>query len=70
MKVVLYTTGCPKCKMLKKLLEQKAIPYTEITDADEMIRLGFSMVPVLEVNGRRLEYPKAVAWVNEQEVGQ
>ena len=32
MDIILYSTGCPKCKILKKKLEDKNIDYVESDD--------------------------------------
>lgn len=63
--IILYSTGCPKCSILKKKLEEKKIPYDTITDIEEMITLGINEVPVLSVNGDLLPFAKAIKWVNE-----
>lgn len=67
MEVVLYSTGCPRCHILKKKLEAKGIAYTENNDVDEMGQLGINAVPVLAVNGDLLEFAKAVNWINSQQ---
>lgn len=63
--VVLYSTGCPKCSILKKKLEEKQIPYDMVTDVEEMLALGISEVPVLSVNGELMSFSNAIKWVNE-----
>lgn len=63
--IVLYSTGCPKCSILKKKLEEKQIPYDTVTDVKEMLALGINEVPVLSVNGELMSFPNAVKWVNE-----
>lgn len=63
--IILYSTGCPKCSILKKKLEEKKIPYDTVTDIKEMITLGINEVPVLSVNGELMSFPNAVKWVNE-----
>ena len=37
MKVILYSTGCPKCRVLKTKLDKKNINYIENNDVEEMI---------------------------------
>lgn len=64
--VVLYSTGCPKCDVLKKKLDTKNITYRENRSVDDMLRIGISEVPVLEVNGNRMSFKEAVVWVNAQ----
>lgn len=62
--LILYSTGCPRCKQLEKKLKEKGIEYTEVTDVDKMIEIGLVEVPVLEVNGEKLDYQRALHWVN------
>lgn len=67
MRVVLYTTHCPKCSILEKKLTQKNIEYTECTDIHEMKSKGISAVPWLEVDGEMLDFVAGNRWINEQE---
>lgn len=62
----MYTTGCPRCNVLKKKLDEKGIQYEMITDKDIMISKGFSVVPILEVDDRIMEFAEAVKWINER----
>ena len=66
--IIMYSTGCPQCLVLKKKLENSGIAFTEVTDKERMIELGFNKVPVLEVDGKRMEFVEAVKWVNERGV--
>lgn len=66
MKVILYTTYCPKCSVLEKKLAAKNISYTEVTDIDVMTKKGFYAVPILEVDGTIMDFKEANTWVNEQ----
>ena len=67
MNVVLYSTGCPKCNILKKKLFDKKVNYIENNNVDEMTDLGIEQAPVLSVNGVLMEFGKAIEWVNEME---
>ena len=64
MKVVLYSTGCPKCRVLAKKLGDRGIQYEEVTDVDVMEELGFQSVPVLSVDGTLMDFASANAWLN------
>jgi hypothetical protein len=66
MKVVLYTVHCPKCKILEKKLEQSKIKYDVCEDLDLMLAKGFQTAPVLDVDGKIMEFKEAVQWVKEQ----
>lgn len=63
-KIILYSNNCPRCKILKKKLDDNKINYEIIDNVDTMIDKGFSTVPVLEINGRMLDFKEAVEWVN------
>ena len=63
---MLYSTGCPRCNVLKKKLNEKGIDYTENNSVDEMVSMGIMEVPVLSVDGRLLDFSGAVKWVNDR----
>ena len=63
MTVKLYTTHCPKCRVIETKLMQKNIAYTEITDKEEMIKRGFKSAPVLEVDDKILNFGDANKWI-------
>lgn len=65
--VILYSTHCPKCKVLEKKLQDKKIEYEEINDIDIMQAKGFMAAPVLEVDGKIMMFKDAVDWINSQE---
>lgn len=65
--VTLYSTGCPRCDILKKKLDDKKIPFVLVTDEDVMLSMNLTQVPVLEVDGELMEYRDAVGWVNNYE---
>lgn len=64
--VTLYSTGCPKCNVLKKKLDIKGIQYQENSSVDEMVSLGITQVPVLQVGEQYLNFVEANAWINQQ----
>lgn len=64
--MILYTTGCSKCKILESKLKEHNVQYEEVTDKEVMKSKGFRSVPVLELDdGTILTYGKAVKYVNE-----
>lgn len=65
-KVILYSTGCPQCKVLKAKLDAKSIPYETVSDVPYMLSIGITAAPQLDVNGERMDFKTAVAWVNQQ----
>ena len=64
--VILYSTGCPKCRILETKLQNKGVYYTKNTSVDEMEKLGFTAVPVLSVDGKYFEFGDAVKWINDR----
>lgn len=66
MNVILYSTHCPKCKVLETKLNQKSINYEEVNDVDVMVQKGFTTVPKLEVNGVVYDFKEAVEWIGAQ----
>lgn len=65
----LYSTHCPKCKVVEKKLEQAGIQY-ELIDArenqevlDELMALGVRQMPVLKVNDELLGFSEIIKWI-------
>lgn len=65
--VTLYSTHCPKCVILEKKMNMKNIEFNTVTDVDLMTQKGFTSLPMLEVDGRTLEFKDAIDWVNSME---
>ena len=63
--VILYSTGCPKCQVLTKKLDAAGISYSVNTDVDEMLALGVKSAPVLEVDGKLMDFSRANAWLRD-----
>ena len=68
MKIILYSTGCPKCEVLKKKLKAKNIEYIENNNVEDMESLGIDQVPVLSVDGNLMSFAEANNWINNTEV--
>ena len=64
MQVTLYSTVCPKCKVLTTKLDSKNTQYSIISDIDIMTSKGINTIPVLDVDGNMLDFKAAVEWVN------
>lgn len=65
--VTLYSTGCPKCTVLKRKLENSSIDFRVLYDMDRLLELGFMEAPVLQVDGQYLNFSKAIKWIKEHE---
>ena len=66
MNVVLYSTGCPKCRVLESKLEDADIAYTVVNDIKEIEKLGVLSVPILQVDGKIMQFKEANDWLNEE----
>lgn len=44
----IYSTGCPRCRVLEKKMEQLNIDFEVVEDENKMIELGFTEAPMLE----------------------
>lgn len=67
MEIILYSTNCPKCKILEKKLTEKNIKFTKNNNVIEMSELGIDQVPVLSIDGKMLSLVEANKWINERE---
>lgn len=64
--IVLYSTHCPKCKILETKLKDKGVTYDEVNDVDAMIAKGMKSAPGLEVDGVVMDFGEAIKWVNQK----
>ena len=53
--------------VLKKKLTAKGIQFEENTDQELMKSMNFVRVPVLDVDGKQMDFAAANNWINEQE---
>lgn len=61
---ILYSTGCPKCKVLIKKLELAKIPYEICEDTEIIKEKGITSVPVFETKGKKLSFKEAIDYIN------
>ncbi len=61
--ITMYSTGCPKCNILKKKLDEKGVAYSIESDVDKMQALGLTELPSLSVDGEILNFNSAIAWL-------
>lgn len=62
--IILYSSHCPRCKVLEDKLEKKNISYTLFDDVQKMIDMGITSVPIFEVDGVKMEFRDANKWIN------
>lgn len=63
--VILFSNGCPRCKVLKQKLDDKQIKYTINEDFDELIENGLQTAPVLKVDDNYYQFGEAVKFIGE-----
>lgn len=67
MKVILYSTDCPKCKVLESKLKEKNIAFDLVTGEEAINSIqekGYMTAPLLSVDDDTMDFGKAVKWVN------
>ena len=65
MNIILYSTGCPKCNILKKKLADAHMEYSVVEDVDVMLSKGLKEVPWLEVDGNLRNAADSSKCINE-----
>ena len=66
--IILYSTGCPKCQVLRKKLEKANIDFNICKDTDTMKEKNINSVPALEVNGTLYSFKDAAELINRGEL--
>ena len=67
--ITVYTTHCPRCKILEKTLTSRGVDYVAVEDVDVIMAKGFQMVPMMEVDGKVLDFKEAMFWIKENTNG-
>lgn len=65
--MILYSTHCPKCEVLKKKLNSNGIDFEEVNDIRIMVEMGFMTAPILEVDGKIMNFSEANKWINTKQ---
>ena len=63
--MILYSTGCPRCKILKDRLDREGVEYEVCEDIETMQNLGIQSVPVLSAGGKLYTFAEALARMSE-----
>ena len=64
--VILYSTNCPRCRIIERKLQDKGIEFELFNDVDAMIAKGFKEAPKLEVDGMVMDFKEANEWIKGQ----
>ena len=65
MSIVMYSSGCPQCNVLKAKLDDKNIEYQYIENKELMIEKGFKHAPQLEIDGEIYSFNEARKLVDQ-----
>lgn len=65
--ITLYSNNCPKCKVLKKKLDDANVKYTVVDDTEIMISKRIDLLPVLEIDNVMMDFATAVEWANNRQ---
>ena len=63
MRIIMYSTGCPKSKVLASKLDNAVVEYEIETDMQTMCDLGFTSMPMLSVDGEIMDFKQAIDWI-------
>ena len=66
MMIKLYTIHCPQCTVLKKKLDLAGNSYTLIDEKEWLSANGYDKFPILEVDGKQMNYMEAITWLRER----
>ena len=70
MRITLYTTDCPNCKVLERKLDLAGIGYRKNYDPDQMLAAGMLSAPGLQLDNEvPMDFGTAIRWVNSQTKG-
>ena len=63
--ITLYTTGCPRCKVLETKLNQTGLKFGVVNDPKKIIEMGFVTAPVMTVDGKPFGFKEAINYLND-----
>lgn len=62
--ITVYSTGCPKCNVLIKKLNEKNILYNLCSDVEIMKSKNITQVPVIEADNNLMNFKQSIDWIN------
>ena len=65
MSVVLYSSGCPMCKVLETKLNQKNIKFEISDNLDYLVEQGVQTLPQLGINNSLIDFKNSCNLVNQ-----
>ena len=65
--IKLYSTGCPKCHVLERKLDDAGLEYIKVTDIAEMKSKGITSAPMLEIDGKFYDFSQSLKFTKERQ---
>jgi len=67
--ITLYSTHCPKCKIIEMKLAQKKVEFEMVDDPDTVVEVGRAnhilSAPILKADDKFFDFQGAVKFINE-----
>lgn len=68
--IVFYTSHCPKCKVLKQLMDKKQIEYIEVDDANNYMPIAednnIMSMPFAKIDGKIYNTKELQNYITEE----
>ena len=68
--IVFYTSHCPKCKVLKQLMDKKQIEYIEVDDANNYMPIAednnIMSMPFAKIDGVVINNRELIKYINKK----
>lgn len=65
--MTLYSTDCPKCKVLEARLTKNGFDFAVSHNIDTVIEAGYETAPVLEKDGKFMSFAESMRWLKSVE---
>ena len=63
-RLVLLSTGCPRCRMLETRLKREGFSFDVVDDEEKIREMGFMEVPILQCDDRFMNFKEAIDWMS------
>lgn len=65
MEIIFWSTGCPKCNVLKRKMDDISLEYVTNSDVEAMLAQGMQSAPHLSVDGKLLDFKESIDWIKK-----
>lgn len=68
--MTLYSTNCPRCKVIEAKLKKTGVDFDIVTDVDKVVEVGkkagIMSAPILEKNGVYFDFVSAIKEIDNE----